>query len=490
MKAFLTLWFACLGTTLAVAQSVETSANPTQAPSPELRVRTAEELEKLVASIALYPDALVALILPASTSPSDVVLAARFVTANGNETNFDAQDWEDSIKGLARYPTVLKWMDENLEWTRSLGEAFVEQPADVMNAIQRLRAQAKARGLLTDTPQQKIVVEEDEICIVPARREVIYVPVYDPGIFWVRRDYPHHRSWLSFSSGFAVGVWLNYDCDWRGRHVWVHHRHPGWAYRPDWRHEHRRTHAVPRGETWRPDPRRIHHTHRYLDRASVTLRSGGMGDHDERRHDARYEHRSTSRREGSTDYQRDRTGERRHSPWNSRDAGGRRNGLAAPAPSISAPLVPPASNVAAATGRTTEPPRSAQPRVNRSSVNTDTPSPSDRIRHDRFRGDRSGRRLNDADTPAVSGPPVREPTNSPAPHKARSYDRERPMSSTPDRVHVSPERSERPARSLDESSRSSAGEAPRSSRHEERQESSRPAREGPRGDSVMRGSRY
>ncbi|HEY5812832.1 MAG TPA: DUF3300 domain-containing protein, partial [Terrimicrobiaceae bacterium] len=140
-----------------------------QAPPPEpsqVRAQSApqqfspEELNGLLAPIALYPDALIALILPASTVPSEVVLAARYLSSNGDPAQVANQPWDDSVKSLARYPDVLEWMDQNLEWTTALGEAFLDQPADVMNSIQRLRAEAMAAGNLTNSPQQQIVQEE------------------------------------------------------------------------------------------------------------------------------------------------------------------------------------------------------------------------------------------------------------------------------------------------------------------------------------------
>ena len=97
-----------------------------------------EALNQLLAPIALYPDALIALILPASTVPSDLVLAARYISSNGDPAQVVNQPWDDSVKSLVRYPDVVKWMDQNLEWTTQVGEAFLDQPADVMNTIQQL----------------------------------------------------------------------------------------------------------------------------------------------------------------------------------------------------------------------------------------------------------------------------------------------------------------------------------------------------------------
>ena len=193
-----------------------------------------EELNQLLAPVALYPDPLVALILPASTVPSDLVLAARYLSSNGDPAQVANQPWDDSVKSLVRYPDVVKWMDQNLEWTTQVGEAFLDQPAEVMNAIQQLRARAIAAGNLIDTPQQRIVKEESCVCvrIVPAEPEVIYVPQYDPEVVYVQPYAPYLRPALTFGVGFAVGPWLNYDCDWPRRRVCVGDWHPGWKH--DW----------------------------------------------------------------------------------------------------------------------------------------------------------------------------------------------------------------------------------------------------------------
>lgn len=185
---------------------------------------TQEDLKEMVGPIALYPDALIALILPASTVPSDVVLGARFVDSKGDPSQAGNQPWDDSVKSLVYYPDVLSWMNENLEWTASLGEAFMDQPADVMNAIQGLRASARASGALTDTPQQRVVVQQETIRIIPADPEVIYVPQYDPEVVFVDDYSPGYSPFITFGIGFAVGSWLNYDCDWGRRYV----------YRGDW----------------------------------------------------------------------------------------------------------------------------------------------------------------------------------------------------------------------------------------------------------------
>lgn len=200
--------------------------SPAQTPPPAPQVAqvklTPQELSQLLSPIALYPDALIALILPAATVPSDVVLGARYLAGSGDPATVESQGWDESVKSLIRYPEVLSWMDQNLDWTASVGEAFMSQPADVMNAIQALRAQARAAGTLVDTPEQKIVQEEEYIRIIPADPEIIYVPQYDPQIVYVQSYTP---AIITFGVGFAVGSWLNYDFDWRQRCI----------YRGQWR---------------------------------------------------------------------------------------------------------------------------------------------------------------------------------------------------------------------------------------------------------------
>jgi hypothetical protein len=222
---------------LLQAQNAPSAPAPASEDAPA-ETLSAQELHELLAPIGLYPDALIALILPASTVPSDVVLAERYLAANGDPTKVDNQPWDDSVKSLVRYPDVLKWMDDNLEWTTSVGQAFVAQPADVMNAIQALRAEAKAKGNLKDTPQQRVVEEKSTIRIVPADPEVIYVPQYDPEIVYVQQE-PAWQPLITFGVGFAVGSWLNYDCDWNRRALYRGNWEPGWNYDRGWREERR-----------------------------------------------------------------------------------------------------------------------------------------------------------------------------------------------------------------------------------------------------------
>lgn len=224
--------------------SAPLSGDATAVISSEVRL-SRDELKELTGPIALYPDPLVALILPASTFPADIVLAARFADSNEDPALVESKPWDSSIKGLTRYPDVISWMDQNLEWTTQLGYAYLAQPDDVMDAIQDLRNQAATVGNLADTPQQRVVREETYIRIVPADPEYIYVPIYDPQVVYVER--PVERSFITFGTPWLVGAWLSYDFDWHRHRLYYGEWRGGWDYH---RHDHdrpdRRDH---RGET-------------------------------------------------------------------------------------------------------------------------------------------------------------------------------------------------------------------------------------------------
>ena len=243
-----------LGLTLALGGLAPARAADPVAVSSGYLTLTPEQLEQLLGPIALYPDALVALILPASTNPTEVVLAARYVNSGGDPTQVDLQPWSDPMKALARYPEVVKWMDENLEWTQQLGTAFQSQPDAVMDSIQRLRSRAVATGALVSTPQQKVVVEDGEIEIVPVQPDVIYIPRYDPEVVYDMPPpgyiYPY-STYLSFGVGYPAGAWLCFDFDWYHRTIWVGDRRHDWREHRDWRHHETSTARVtPSSSTW------------------------------------------------------------------------------------------------------------------------------------------------------------------------------------------------------------------------------------------------
>jgi hypothetical protein len=202
-------------------------------PTPDYQPLSDQQLDQLLGPIALYPDPLTAQILPASTLPTQIVLADRYITSGGDTNQLDQQPWDASVRGLAHYPTVLQWMDDNLNWTTELGQAFLNQQQDVMNSIQRLRSSAKNLGNLQTTPQQQVVDDGSYIEIVPADPQIIYVPVYDPTVVYYQQ--PFGPPFVTFGFGFGVGWWLNCDFDWGHRNIVVwNHSHPR---PPNWWHE-------------------------------------------------------------------------------------------------------------------------------------------------------------------------------------------------------------------------------------------------------------
>jgi hypothetical protein len=162
-----------------------------QAPEvPGHSQQTPDQLQQLVAPIALYPDSLVAQILAASTFPEQVVEADRWLEAHpelkGDSLGqaIDPQSWDPSVKALTAFPSILGNMDKNLSWTSSLGDAYYNQQQDVMDAVQVMRQRAQAAGNLRTTPQQTVDDQGSTITIEPVSTEVVYVPAYDPWLVY------------------------------------------------------------------------------------------------------------------------------------------------------------------------------------------------------------------------------------------------------------------------------------------------------------------
>jgi Protein of unknown function (DUF3300) len=183
-----------------------------------------DQLDNLLAPIALYPDPLLAQLLVAATFPDEVDQAARFVRNDANADDVDGQPWDVSVKAVAHYPEVLNMMADKLDWTTALGQAYVNQSTDLMASVQRLRAQARAEGNLTTTPEMQVVDSDGEIELWPAQPQYIYVPEYDPAVVFFG------RAPLFFHARFLIGAWLNYDLDWRGHRVFYH----GWDKGGGW----------------------------------------------------------------------------------------------------------------------------------------------------------------------------------------------------------------------------------------------------------------
>ncbi|MBS0660140.1 MAG: DUF3300 domain-containing protein [Verrucomicrobia bacterium] len=189
------------------------AADPGQPPA-----KSREELKKLLAPIALYPDALLAPVLTACTMPPDIVLAKRYLDSGKSAAAVDSQPWDQSIKTLVRYPDVLKKLDADLERTTQIGEAFTYQQAEVMEVIQELRKAAYDRGNLRTSPKQKVVVEDSLIRVEPVDPDYFYVPVYDPEVVYYR-DYSPVSPYITYGAPLALGAWLYYGFDWRSRYV-------------------------------------------------------------------------------------------------------------------------------------------------------------------------------------------------------------------------------------------------------------------------------
>jgi hypothetical protein len=195
---------------------------------PPIETAAAAQLHPLVAPIALYPDPLIAVVLPASTFPQQLQDASAWLGYNPNppEAAIDAQPWAPSVKAIVHYPTVLAQLTRDMPWTQSLGSAFTSQPADVMAAIQQLRAQAIAEGNLVNTPQQVVVQGGDAIAIEPANPSVIYVPEYDPVTVYVG----YHPLFFG-GVVYSTGPWLVNGCYWDGGVIFVGDWHGGYYYR-------------------------------------------------------------------------------------------------------------------------------------------------------------------------------------------------------------------------------------------------------------------
>lgn len=227
-----------LAALLSIALPGRAQTADTAAPAPDAAL-SAEQLDQLLAPIAIYPDAVVAQVLMASTYPLEIVQADRWAQANKDlkgdalTAALEDQPWDPSVKSLVNFPQVLSMMSEKLDWTTSLGDAFLAQQQDVMNSIQRLRGLAHAQGNLQTTPQQTVTVQQESgaevIVVESSSTEVIYIPTYNPSIIYGPWPYPAYPPYyyyppgyaatagISFGLGFACGAAWGYawgGCNW------------------------------------------------------------------------------------------------------------------------------------------------------------------------------------------------------------------------------------------------------------------------------------
>ena len=253
--AILLVGFVVLNGALPLA--AQDATQPVPAAAPAAPTFKPEEIEQIVAPIALYPDPLLAQVLMASTYPLEIVEAARWKNQNPDlkdaalEDALQQQTWDPSVKSLTAFPQVLTMMNEKLDWTQKLGDAFLAQQKDVMDAVQQLRARARAAGNLESNEQQKVIVEPAApvnvqqnvtvqqpapapapaqptvIKIEQANPQVVYVPTYNPSAAYGPWPYPAYPPYyyyppgyvagtalLSFGVGMAVGAAVWGGCDW------------------------------------------------------------------------------------------------------------------------------------------------------------------------------------------------------------------------------------------------------------------------------------
>jgi len=216
-------------------------------PASPATQQSPEQLQQLVAPIALYPDALVAQVLAASTYPTEIVEADRWMQQHPDLKGqalaqaVDPQPWDPGVKALTQFPSVLATMDKNLSWTSAVGEAYVNQPQDVLNAVQTMRQRAVQAGNLQSNAQQTVTTQGQTIIVQPADSGFVYVPAYDPWLvygapvvaypWWVAVpgvyiDGPGIYFGAGFGIGFFAGFgwgWPAWGFDWHRRWMLYHH---------------------------------------------------------------------------------------------------------------------------------------------------------------------------------------------------------------------------------------------------------------------------
>jgi hypothetical protein len=217
----------------AYQDQAQATSPPTGPDQRQYATLPPEQLHKLVAPIALYPDSLVAQILAASEYPTQIVVANRMVRANPDlkgrdlAQEADGQDWDPSVKALVEFPTVLTNLDRDLPWTSELGEAYRNQPDDVMQAVQYMRHKAYNAGNLRSTPQERVYEQGPDVDIQPADPNVVYVPTYNPAYVYGYPVglWPGFYPWwgvgfggpyISFGLGFPVWPFFGFGWGWHG----------------------------------------------------------------------------------------------------------------------------------------------------------------------------------------------------------------------------------------------------------------------------------
>lgn len=234
-RAAIAIVLICLLGPLGLRDSYAQEVSPP--PPPRYFQLSYAQVDQMVAPIALYPDALVAQILAASTYPPQIAEADHFVQRNaGVRTEefarmVDAQPWDPSVKALTAFPSVLANLNRNIDWATRLGDAYYNQPQDVMSAVQRMRQRAYAAGNLRTTPQETVIAEPAGIVVAPVNPAVVYVPAYDPWLVYGSPVpvYPAYyyvapaprpagglvvAAAIGFTAGVVVGAFAHYGWGW------------------------------------------------------------------------------------------------------------------------------------------------------------------------------------------------------------------------------------------------------------------------------------
>ena len=268
-----------------------------QQPTPPAQIPeqllSPEQLDTLVAPVALYPDALLSQVLVAATYPLEIVEVGQWLQQNRNLQGpqlVDAarqQKWDPSIQALVVFPDVIKRLNADIRWTTDLGNAFLSQQADVMNAVQRMRAQAMAAGKLQSNEQETVTTErqgnQSAVVIQPANPEVVYVPYYNPEYIWGPPLYGYYPAWdypafgFGFGFGFGPGIYIG---GFFGGLGWG-----GWGWGPNWyhcsiyqnhyffNHYGYGGHGYRYGATWTHDP--VHRQGVHYPNSALNQRYGG-----------------------------------------------------------------------------------------------------------------------------------------------------------------------------------------------------------------------
>ncbi|MGE3904986.1 MAG: DUF3300 domain-containing protein [Reyranellaceae bacterium] len=269
-----------------------------------------QQIEQLVAPVALYPDPLLAQMLSAAAYPEEILAAERYIDGRRDLSGLDRHDWDSAVRLVARYPEALDLLARDIEWTEALGIAYINQPDDVSDAIQRWRREAWELGNLRSDARQTVFVEDGYVRIVPTQQDYVYVPSYDPSVVYFDAYQPGYPGYLLYGSRYYIGPWFDRDWDWKRRRICYSDRRHWRNGKPVFDPRFDRVH-VDRDRPWRPDGKRFRPPEKpnfpshYADRKWPTRRDGAKPD-------------DTSRSDRDGDRDRDRDDDRKKSEWQDR----------------------------------------------------------------------------------------------------------------------------------------------------------------------------